>query len=95
MSPLQVYVDEADLRRLDAWSRARGWTKSQAVRAAIRVLTRAVDEDPLLAASGMVQGLPPDASERFDHYLQEAFVAKQASKTGPPSTKRLPSRVRR
>ena len=33
--PLQVFLDEADLDRLDAWARARGWTKSQAVRNAI------------------------------------------------------------
>ena len=75
--PLQVYVDEADLSRLDAWARERGWTKSQAVRAAIRVLTRPPAQDPLLEASGMIEGLPPDMSERFDHYLNETFNAKE------------------
>lgn len=75
--PLQVYVDEADLRRLEAWARDRGWTKSQAVRAAIRALTRPLAKDPLLEASGMIDGLPPDMSERFDHYLNETFVAKE------------------
>ncbi|MGH7323928.1 MAG: hypothetical protein ACREJ9_04685 [Candidatus Rokuibacteriota bacterium] len=30
--PLQVYLDEADLKRLEKWSGERGWTKSQAVR---------------------------------------------------------------
>ena len=75
--PLQVYVDEADLSRLDAWARERGWTKSQAVRAVIRVLTRSPAKDPLLEASGMIEGLPPDMSERLDHYLNETFIAKE------------------
>ena len=74
--PLQVFLDEADLDRLDAWARARGWTKSQAVRAAVRALTRGRDEDPLLRASGMIEGLPPDASEQLDRYLNESFVAE-------------------
>ena len=72
--PLQVFLDEAELDRLEAWARARGWTKSQAVRAAVRALTRSRDEDPLLRASGMIEGLPPDASEQFDRYLNESFV---------------------
>lgn len=75
--PLQVYVDEADLTRLDAWARERGWTKSQAIRAAIRILTRPPVKDPLLEASGMIEGLPPDMSERFDHYLNETFIARE------------------
>jgi hypothetical protein len=75
--PLQVYLDDADLARLDAWSRERGWTKSQAVRIAIRALTRDGDEDPLFLASGMIDGLPPDCSARFDRYLQETFVAEK------------------
>ena len=75
--PLQVYVDEADLSRLEAWARRRGWTKSQAIRAAIRILTRPPATDPLLEASGMIDGLPSDMSERFDHYLNETFVARE------------------
>ena len=78
MIPLQVYVDEAESRRLTAWSRARGWTKSQAIRAAIRALTGSSDEDPLLQASGMIAGLPADASQQFDRYLEESFVAKKS-----------------
>ena len=74
--PLQVFLDEADLDRLDAWARARGWTKSQAVRAAVRALTRSRDEDPLLLASGMIEGLPPNASAQFDRYVNESFVAE-------------------
>ena len=74
--PLQVFLDEADLDRLDAWVRARGWTKSQAARAAVRALTRSRDEDPLLRASGMIEGLLPDASEQFDRCLSESFVAE-------------------
>ena len=74
--PFQVFLDEADLDRLDAWARVRGWTKSQAVRAAVRALTRRRDEDPLLLASGMIEGLPPDASAQFDRYVNESFVAE-------------------
>lgn len=77
--PLQVYLDEKDLKRLDAWAREHGWTKSQAVRAAIRALTATEEEDPLLAASGMIHGLPPDGSENFDRYLMETFVAERAA----------------
>jgi len=75
--PLQVYLDEADLKRLEAWSRSRGWTKSQAIRAAVRALTRPPEKDPLLGASGMIEGLPPDCSEQFDRYLTETFVAEK------------------
>ena len=56
--PLQVYLDEADLQKLEAWAASRGWTKSQAIRAAVRALTRSPQADPLLAASGMIDGLP-------------------------------------
>ena len=77
--PLQVYLDPVDLARLDAWARKRGWTKSQAVRVAIRALTRPRDDDPLLTASGMIDGLPADLSARFESYLTETFVAEKAA----------------
>lgn len=32
--PLQVYLDDAEWEGLERWARARGWTRSQAVRAA-------------------------------------------------------------
>lgn len=76
MKPLQVYVDDTELERLDAWSRQRGWTKSQAIRAAIRALTQSQPTDPILSLSGMVHGLPADCSEHFDRYLNETFVAE-------------------
>ena len=76
--PVQVYLDAADVARLDTWTRAQGWTKSQAIRTAIRALTRPREEDPLLSASGMIDGLPADLSEQFDRYLEETFVAKKA-----------------
>ena len=80
MKPLQVYVDDADLTRLEDWSRARGMNKSQAVRAAIRALTRGKEEEPLLLLSGMVHDrLPADVSEHFDRYLQETFVAETST----------------
>jgi len=81
--PLQVYLDEADLARLEQWSTARGVTKSQVVRAAVRAFTRPRMADPVLELSGIAEGLPPDASERFDHYLMETYVAER-----PPATRR-------
>jgi hypothetical protein len=75
--PLQVYLDDRDLARLEAWSRARGWTKSQAVRVAVRALVSPSD-DPLAGLSGMLDGLPTDVAEHFDRYLNETFVAEKA-----------------
>jgi hypothetical protein len=60
--PRRVYVDDADLDRLEAWARERGWTKSQAVRAAVRALTPQPADDPLLQLSGDIDGLPADLS---------------------------------
>lgn len=76
MRPLQVYLDDADLERLDAWARDRGWTKSQAIRAAGRALTHQPADDPLLALSGDIEGLPADLSANFHRYLDETFVAE-------------------
>lgn len=77
MKPLQVYVDDAELARLEGWARARRMSKSQAIRAAIRALTRRADDDPVLSLSGIVDDrLPADVSEHFDRYLQETFVAE-------------------
>ena len=84
MSPFQVYLDDGDRERLQAWSKRRGWTNSDAVRAAIRALVNAsepVDEDPLLGASGMIRGLAPDASAAFDRYLAETFIAQKITTT--------------
>lgn len=77
--PLQVYLDEEDLDRLDAWARERGWTKSQAIRVAVRALTRRPAEDPLLELSGDIDGLPADLSANFHRYLDETFVAEPRS----------------
>ena len=74
--PLQVYLDARDLEQLEAWTKERGWTKSQAIRAAIRALTRRPSKDPLLELSGDIDGLPPDVSANFDRYLNETFVAE-------------------
>ncbi|PYN29678.1 MAG: hypothetical protein DMD98_20840 [Candidatus Rokuibacteriota bacterium] len=75
--PLQVYLDERDLARLEAWARARGWTKSHAIRAAVRALTRPAAEDPLLELSGLTDGLPPDCSEHFTRYFAETVGAER------------------
>ncbi len=87
--PRQGYMEADDLSRLEAWSRRRGWSKSQTVRAAVRALVRRPDDVPLLAASGMIEGLPPDLSAHVDRYLQETFVAKppQASPRKRRSTR--------
>jgi hypothetical protein len=92
--PIQVYLDEQDMAALEGWSRQRGWNKSQAVRAAVRALTRSHDADPLLAARGMIDGLPADLSARFDRYLQETYVAK-TSRSPRRGRRRSPARVRR
>jgi len=92
--PLQVYLDEADLARLEAWSRERGWSKSRAVRVALRALTRPHPEDPLLALSGsVIDDLPDDCSEQFDRYLLETFVAESPRRYG--SGRRSATRLRR
>jgi hypothetical protein len=80
--PLQVYLEDEDLERLEAFARERGWTKSQALRTAIRALTRRPSTDPVLELSGDIDGLPPDLSREFDRYLSETFVAE------PPATYR-------
>lgn len=82
--PLQIYLEEEELERLETWATARGWTKSQAVRTAIRALTRSHTEDPLTALAGMIDGLPEDLSESFDRYLNETYVAESAPAYGRP-----------
>jgi hypothetical protein len=86
--PLQVYLEKGDLERLEAFAREKGWTKSQAVRAAVRALTRKPPSDPVLELSGDIDGLPPDMSSEFDRYLNETFVAE------PPATYRASRRKR-
>ena len=85
MKPLQIYMDEAELARLGEWSRRRGMSKSQAVRAAVRAVMRSDDDDAVFGLSGSVQGLPADVSENFDRYLDQTFVAEP----------RVPYRARR
>ncbi len=78
MKPLQLYMEETDLERLEAWARERGMTKSDAVRMAIRALTSSRStEDAVLSLSGILRDdLPADVAENFDRYLQETFVAE-------------------
>jgi hypothetical protein len=76
MKALRVYLPDDDMARLERWAGRKGWTKSQAVRVAIRALTRERGtDDAFLASSGMIEGLPADASENFDAYLDKTFVA--------------------
>jgi hypothetical protein len=72
--PLQVILEDRDYRELSDWAKERGWTKSQAVRVAIRALTRTRESKSLLAASGFIDGLPRDLSARFDRYLKDTYV---------------------
>ena len=91
--PLQVFLDDADLERLDAWARERGWTKSQAIRVAVRALTRKPANDPLLELSGDIDGLPADLSANFHRYLAETFFDESPA---PYRTRRRSTRpVRR
>lgn len=91
-TPLQVYLDDEDLARLDTFARARGWTKSQVIRAAVRALTQPPVDDPLLDLSGDIDGLPPDLSRDFHRYLNETFVAEPHP---PYRTRRRRATVRR
>ena len=77
--PLQVYLDDADLERLEAFAQERGWTKSQAIRTAVRALTRRPSSDPVLELSGDIDALPSDLSREFDRYLNETFVAEPSA----------------
>ena len=81
--PLQVYLEEEDLARLEAWAAERGWSKSQAIRAAVRGLTRVPVEDPLLELSGDIEGLPVDASTNLHRYLDETYVAEPSARYRP------------
>ena len=78
--PIQIYLEDAEFERLEKWASDRGWSKSQAVRVALRALTRIPEQDPLLSASGMIDALPEDLSEHFDRYLQETFIAEKRSR---------------
>lgn len=91
--PLQVYLDEPEMKALEAWAARRRWTKSQAIRAAIRALTRRPGTDPLLDLAGSFEGLPADLSENFDRYLNETFVAETPARYRTRT--RRPSRPRR
>jgi hypothetical protein len=77
--PLQVYLDDDDLERLETFARERGWTKSQVIRTAVRALTRRSSSDPVLDLSGDIDALPPDLSREFDRYLNETFVAEPSA----------------
>jgi predicted DNA-binding protein len=92
--PVQVYLNEREHARLEKLSKSRGWTKSDAIRAALRAFIQASEPpaDSLLAAAGFIRGLPPDASVNFDRYLNETYRAK---KTRKRKSRRPKPRVRR
>ncbi len=86
MKPLQVYVDDTELERLEGWARGRGMTKSQAIRAAIRALTRVGEDDPLLSLSGMVHDRLPRDCRALVAEPPAAYVRRR---------RRAPARARR
>jgi hypothetical protein len=92
MKPIQVYLDAADLQCLESVSREHGWTKSEAVRIAVRGLARQPGADSLASIRGMVRGLPLDLSARFDTYLEETFDAKKAPRRSRERQTRARSR---
>jgi len=59
---------------------------------ALRALARFPEDDPLLTASGMVEGLPPDLGDQLDRQLAETFVAEPRARYRP---RRSRSAVRR
>ena len=73
LSPVLVSRERGEF---DAWARERGWTKSQAIRVAVRALTRKPVDDPLLGLSGDIDGLPADLSANFHRHLDQTFVAE-------------------
>jgi hypothetical protein len=85
--PIQVYLSDLDRERLEAWARAHGWTKSQAIRHAIRIATRTPAQDPILDLIGIFDGWPRDASTRVDHYLNEADRAERRAKSRKTATR--------
>jgi hypothetical protein len=87
-------LEEKDLARLEVWAAERGWSKSQAIRAAVRSLTRAPVEDPLLELSGDIEGLPADASTNLRRYLDETYVAEPSASYRPRRRRARPA-VRR
>jgi hypothetical protein len=89
--PLQVYLEEDDLARLETWAAERGWSKSQAIRAAVRSLTRLPVEDPLLELSGDIEGLPADASTNLRRYLDETYVAEPPAPYRPRRRRARPA----
>ncbi|MBI2962352.1 MAG: hypothetical protein HYY35_01235 [Deltaproteobacteria bacterium] len=94
--PLQVYLDDEDFDRLDSFAASHGWTKSQAVRVAIRALTRpAEEEDPLLGLSGMIDGLPEDLAENLHRYADEACVIGERQPRYGRVQRRARGRLRR
>jgi hypothetical protein len=66
---LRVCLGDKDLERLESWASERGCTKSQAIRAAVRALTRDLPDDPLLGLSGDIDGLPAGLSTNFKRHL--------------------------
>jgi hypothetical protein len=92
--PIQVYLSDHDRERLEAWAKQHGWTKSQAVRQAIRLATKSATQDPILDLVGVFDGWPSDVSSRVDHYLNQADLAERKTKS-PKRPARSRAAVRR
>jgi plasmid stability protein len=68
----QIHIDEDLHRSLQAVAAAEGRSVAAVIREAIRSYLmghHAGDADPILAAIGSVEGLPPDAAAEHDRDL--------------------------
>jgi hypothetical protein len=73
MRRTQIYLEEAQTRRLQQIAAARGKSTAWVVRDAVdKYLTDTegpVQDDPIREFIGSVKGLPEDAAENHDRYL--------------------------
>jgi hypothetical protein len=82
MTPLRVQLREDQLLALRALADRRGTSLSAIVREAIDrfISVESTSDDPLLDIIGLVDGGPPDASERHDDYLAEIYADEHHSR---------------
>lgn len=74
--PLQVYLRPHQLDVLRYLAKRREVSLAHLVREGVDHVIASVpaDEDPLLDIIGMIDGAPPDLSERHDDYLAEIYA---------------------
>lgn len=80
--PVQVYLDGTDRDLLERLARTTGLSRAELLRRGLRIIAeRALSEetssrsmDYLIGAFGDDPSIPPDLSERHDHYLHQALT---------------------